>query len=332
MNKPTPSSLPATTRNTASTKDQTAGYYHDIDWMPVYQANLNPNHIEFVLDANGKEAPDLSSVCEIAYGFGYSLVLHAACNANCQFTGTDFNPRHYDFASSLSSDLGLNNLALYDQSIEEFCGRPNNTQYDFIGLTGTWSWLPASNQNNVLAFAAASLGEKGLLCFDYMTRPGGDTITTLRTAMLAYLKQTSHGNTPPDATTVNQVQERLLEFAALQPAFLKNDKGLKTIITKARENLPEAFVHELLNLNWQSFFFTQFNEMIAKHDLHWEISFGLETSTHNPKRSSNCGRSSPSSGLPLPNSTKRAGWRTLSPTRSTRFSPDAATSRRRSTR
>ncbi|MGB7205655.1 MAG: class I SAM-dependent methyltransferase, partial [Anderseniella sp.] len=186
MNKPTPSSLPAKTRNTAPKKHQTAGYYHGIDWMPVYQANLNPNHIEFVLDANGKEAPDLSSACEIAYGFGYSLVLHPACNANCQFTGTDFNPRHYDFASSLSSDLGLKNLVLYDQSIEEFCGQMDNSRYDFIGLTGTWSWLPASNQNNVLAFAAATLGKKGLLYFDYMTRPGGDTITTLRTAMLAY--------------------------------------------------------------------------------------------------------------------------------------------------
>ena len=59
---------------------------------------------------------------------------------------------------------------------------------------------------------------------------------------------------------------------------------------------------------------------------------GVRTSTDRPKRSSSCGRSSPSSGLPLPTSTKRAGWRTLRPSRSTTFSPDAATSIRRSTR
>ena len=56
------------------------------------------------------------------------------------------------------------------------------------------------------------------------------------------------------------------------------------------------------------------------------------TSTARPKRSSSCGRNSPSSGLPLPISTKRAGWRTLRPSRSTTLSPEAATSSSRSTR
>ena len=36
------------------------------------------------------------------------------------------------------------------------------------------------------------------------------------------------------------------------------------------------------------------------------LSVGVRTSTERPKRSSNCGRNSPSSGLPLPISTKRA--------------------------
>ena len=42
------------------------------------------------------------------------------------------------------------------------------------------------------------------------------------------------------------------------------------------------------------------------------------TSTHRPKRSSSCGRSSPSSGFIEPTSTKRAGWRWETPSRSTR--------------
>ena len=61
-------------------------------------------------------------------------------------------------------------------------------------------------------------------------------------------------------------------------------------------------------------------------------SCGVFTSRLRPKRSSNCGRNSPSSGLPLPTSTKRAGWRTLRPSRSTTFSPEAVTSSSRSTR
>ena len=62
------------------------------------------------------------------------------------------------------------------------------------------------------------------------------------------------------------------------------------------------------------------------------MSCGVRTWTDKPKRSSNCGRNSPSSGLPLPTRTKRAGWRMLRPSRSTRFSPEAATSIKRSTK
>mmetsp|Transcript_11746 Transcript_11746/g.20905 ORF Transcript_11746/g.20905 Transcript_11746/m.20905 type:complete len:294 (+) Transcript_11746:491-1372(+) len=51
-----------------------------------------------------------------------------------------------------------------------------------------------------------------------------------------------------------------------------------------------------------------------------------------PKRSNSWGRSSPSSGLPLPTRMKRAGWLMLMPSRSTVFQPDAAESSRTSTK
>src|SRR6056297_398515 len=58
---------------------------------------------------------------------------------------------------------------------------------------------------------------------------------------------------------------------------------------------------------------------------------GDVTSTDRPNRSRSCGRSSPSSGLPEPTSTKRASWRIDSPSRSTALRPDCATSSNRST-
>lgn len=54
--------------------------------------------------------------------------------------------------------------------------------------------------------------------------------------------------------------------------------------------------------------------------------------TLRPKRSSSCGRSSPSSGFIVPISTKRAGCRWEMPSRSTRLTPLAATSSNKSTR
>ena len=56
------------------------------------------------------------------------------------------------------------------------------------------------------------------------------------------------------------------------------------------------------------------------------------TSTHRPNRSRSCGRSSPSSGFIDPTRTKRLSCTCETPSRSTLFTPLAATSRSRSTR
>ena len=55
------------------------------------------------------------------------------------------------------------------------------------------------------------------------------------------------------------------------------------------------------------------------------------TVTHSPNRSSNCGRSWPSSGFIVPTKLKRDGWITLMPSRSTVFTPIAAESSKMST-
>ncbi len=56
------------------------------------------------------------------------------------------------------------------------------------------------------------------------------------------------------------------------------------------------------------------------------------TSTHNPKRSSSCGRSSPSSGFIVPTRMNREGCAdTDTPSRSTVFTPIAAASSSTST-
>ena len=62
------------------------------------------------------------------------------------------------------------------------------------------------------------------------------------------------------------------------------------------------------------------------------ILLGVFTSTAKPNRSKSWGRNSPSSGLPLPTKTNLAGWRILKPSRSTTFSPEAATSISKSTK
>src|SRR5438874_4915846 len=64
----------------------------------------------------------------------------------------------------------------------------------------------------------------------------------------------------------------------------------------------------------------------------WSGSRMPSTSTHSPKRSSSCGRSSPSSGFIVPTRMKCDGWLNDTPSRSMVLTPIAAASRRTSTR
>ena len=61
-------------------------------------------------------------------------------------------------------------------------------------------------------------------------------------------------------------------------------------------------------------------------------SRSVSTATLSPKRSSNCGRNSPSSGFIVPIRMKAAGWLTETPSRSTVLTPSAAASSSASTR
>src|ERR671924_18733 len=89
-----------------------------VDYTYGYYAELNPLRVKFAFLDAGLEPPDIRVACELGYGQGVSVNIHAAAS-NIEWWGTDFNPSQAAFAQSLAEAAG-SGAHLYDQSFAEF--------------------------------------------------------------------------------------------------------------------------------------------------------------------------------------------------------------------
>jgi len=71
--------------------DWTDGYLTDIGYTYGYYLELNPQHARLALLNKGLAVPEFSTACELGFGQGISVNIHAA-GALGQWYATDFNP------------------------------------------------------------------------------------------------------------------------------------------------------------------------------------------------------------------------------------------------
>ncbi len=78
-------------------QDWTSGYIVNVEYTQGYYAELNPLAVNFTLIANDIEAPRIKNACELGFGQGLSINIHAS-SSEISWYGTDFNPTHANFA------------------------------------------------------------------------------------------------------------------------------------------------------------------------------------------------------------------------------------------
>jgi hypothetical protein len=101
--------------------DWTAGYVAEIGYTYGYYTELNPQRLTLALLEAGIAPPQVQTACELGFGQGVSLNVHAAASG-VKWHGTDFNPSQAAFAQSLAATSGAQ-AHLHDQAFEEFAQR-----------------------------------------------------------------------------------------------------------------------------------------------------------------------------------------------------------------
>lgn len=232
----------------------TDGYVAELDYPHNYTANLNPFRIGLPFLASGLAVPEVHNACELGYGQGLSLNIHAAAGT-VHWHGTDFLPGHALHAQEMAKASGAQ-AALVDQSFAEFCARDDLPDFDFIAMHGVWSWVSEENRNILVDFLRRKLRVGGVVYFGYNTLPGWSDSVPLRELLVQHTQRLGGAG-----ESLTDRMRGALDFAAkmvdASPALARAQPLIAQTVAELKDYDSHYLAHEYLNGNWRPMFFSE---------------------------------------------------------------------------
>jgi len=249
--------------------DWTAGYVADIGYTFGYYSELNPLRLQLAFLNAGLVAPATGAACELGFGQGLSVNVHAAASVS-QWFGTDFNPAQAGFAQELAAVSGAG-ARLFDQSFAEFCDRSDLPEFDYIGLHGTWSWISDENRAVIVDFVRRKLKVGGVFYISYNTQPGWATTVPMRDLL------TEHGEVmgAPGQGILSRI-DGALDFAeklfATNPIYARANPQVAERLKAIKGQNRNYVAHEYFNRDWLPMSFARMAEWLVPAKLNFACS------------------------------------------------------------
>ena len=227
--------------------DWTSGYVTEIGYQWGYFPELNPLRAKIALLCAGIACPEISTACELGFGQGLSLNLHAA-GGEIEWHGNDFNPSHAVAAREMAAHSGAT-ARITDESFAEFGQRKDLPQFDFITLHGVWTWVSEQNRREIVDFIKARLKVGGVLYVSYNVQPGWAGFIPLRNLMMEYLDRLSPTG-KGIATRIDEALDFANKLLETEPVYAK---ATPSAVTRLEAALPQNrgyLAHEFFNRDW----------------------------------------------------------------------------------
>ena len=227
--------------------DWTSGYVADIGYTFGYYTELNPMNARLAFLNAGLVPPSEGVHCELGFGQGLSINVHAAAGASTWY-GTDFNPAQAGFAQSLAQASGAA-AHLVDEAFADFCKRTDLPEFDSIGLHGIWSWISDENRAHITSLIERKLKVGGAVYVSYNTQPGWAAMVPMRDLL------TEHASTlgAPGQGIVGRIDAALAfsdKLFAANPAFARANPLVADRVAKLKEQNRNYLAHEYFNRDW----------------------------------------------------------------------------------
>ena len=232
--------------------DWTSGYITDISYTFNYSGYLNPLWLRLPLLNLGIAPPEGRAACELGFGQGLSVNLHAAAGT-CEWWATDFNPAHASVGQHLTATAGLE-ARLFNESFAEFCQRPDLPDFDIIGLDGVWSWITDENRTLIVDFVRRKLKPGGLLYIGYISQPGWAEAVPLQ-RLIAEAAETLGS---PGQGIVGRLETALAfidQLLATRPAYAEAYPRIAERLAHIKGQNRQYLAHEYLTRNFQPMHF-----------------------------------------------------------------------------
>jgi len=235
--------------------DWTSGYVSQIDYTHGYYLELNPLRVALAFLNSGLSVPENGTACDLGFGQGLSLNLHAAASLT-EWHGNDFNPSHAAQAQHLAEVSGAR-ARISDASFADYCTRPDLPDFDYIGVHGIWSWISEENRAVIVDFVRRKLKPGGVLYISYNTMPGWAAMVPMRHLLTEHAKVMGS----PGRGMVSQINAAL-EFSdkllATNPVYARANPLIGDRMKKVKEQNRHYLAHEYFNRDW---FPTHFSDL-----------------------------------------------------------------------
>jgi SAM-dependent methyltransferase len=241
--------------------DWSSGYVADIGYTYGYYQELNPLRIQLAfLNAGLKPPTQTGTHCELGYGQGMSVNIHAAASCST-WHANDFNPSQAAFAQSLAAASGAN-AHLTDEAFADFCTRTDLPDFDSIGLHGIWSWINDENRALIVDFIRRKLKVGGVLYISYNTQPGWAAMLPMRDLL------NEHSDVMGFAGQgIAKRIDGALEFAdklmATNPSYLKANPVVIERLAGMKAHNRNYLAHEYFNRDWLPMPFSKMAEWLS---------------------------------------------------------------------
>ncbi len=232
--------------------DWTSGYVTGVDYTFGYYPELNPHRARFALLCSGIQPPRVNRACELGFGQGVCVNLHASASRT-QWVGTDFNPAQALFAQDLARASGAD-VRLHDQSFEQFCAREDLPPFDYIALHGIWSWISQDNRKRIIDLVNRKLDVGGVLYVSYNAMPGWAAPGPIQHLMSQHADKMSATGSGL-LSQVDQAIAFLERLLQTNPAYLRSVPGLEKRVAKIKEHNRNYVAHEYFNQEWAPMYF-----------------------------------------------------------------------------
>lgn len=260
------------TANTAtglSMSDWTEGYRAELDYTYGYYAEMNPMRLRLAFLNQGLVFPEVRNACELGFGQGVSIGIHAAASPTKWF-GNDFNPAQASFAQELAGASDAN-AVLSDESFLEFCRRDDLPEFDFIGVHGIWSWISDENRLIIVDFLRRKLAVGGVLYISYNTLPGWTNFAPMR-HLLAQHSQTLGS----DGSGIKKRMDDAFAFAeqllSVNPGILRTLPAMSDRLANVKQQNRNYLAGEYFNHHWYPMYFSAISELLQPAKIQYACS------------------------------------------------------------
>lgn len=117
--------------------------------------------------------------CELHCGSAVTATLLAAANPLGDFHGIDVRAQMLDEGRALADEGGVRNLTLHEAGLEQALDL-SLPEFDYVVVSGVYSWVPARERALVLAFLRKFLKPGGVSYVSYNARPGWNRFDPFR--------------------------------------------------------------------------------------------------------------------------------------------------------